>query len=167
MATKANTEKASASGRRKLLQKAVTDDSVSVTVMGFEPVTVKLDELSAEMVRRAAVHGLSQKLGDACAVGADGTPADAYERLTATAKAVREGQWTIRKPSDGPSGGKVARALVAAQAAAGRELALERAIEIVRQQGWRKVLANQAVAEQYARLQAAEAEAAPSLDDLA
>jgi len=99
--------------RRKLTKH--TDPArgtVTLTVVGQEPITVRLDDLPEEIIRRAALHGIAQKLGDAVAgASARGdTAADMANTITALADRLREGRWNAGATA---GGGLLAEAIAA------------------------------------------------------
>lgn len=82
---------------------------------------VCLDDLSPDMIRQAALHGLSQKIGDCAAgVGKNGkTFADAYASMADTLVSIRDDSMWNRKSAGGGEGRdatlKLATAIVAVQ----------------------------------------------------
>jgi len=91
--------------RTKIADKSIADDlsGVSIGFVHGETLTVALDSLSEEIVRRLALHGLSQKLGDA--YSGEDDPAAALACSKAVAERLAEGDWA--KAREGGSGGRI------------------------------------------------------------
>jgi hypothetical protein len=90
---------------------------VMFEIDGHEAIAVRLADLSADIVTRAALHGLSQKIGDAGALSAGASDAERYEAVRELADHIREAQsyddWNRKASGDGSSGdGLLVRALV-------------------------------------------------------
>ncbi len=104
--------------RQDVVDTSKTDEVVTVTVTGFEPIIVPVNDLSDAIFRQAAVHGITQKLIDAAALSRDpetgkpATPADKYARVKAVAdRLMAGGPWNALKVA-GPKGGVLFAALV-------------------------------------------------------
>ncbi len=84
---------------RKLIKTTSKESmSVSIEVVGFDsgPVEYPLTELNGDIVDSLALHGLSQKLGDAAA-GKEG--ADALSSITETWENLKEGKFRGERAS--------------------------------------------------------------------
>lgn len=82
----------------KKATKAITDTGVGIDFENGEHLTVKLTQCSEEIVRRLALHGLSQKLGDSYA----GAEADeAYGLAENVAQRLIAGDWQAARASGG------------------------------------------------------------------
>lgn len=75
-----------------------TDQSVTFTVEGQSPIQIRLNELSTEIRAQAMIHGITQKISDAAALGKDATPADKYAAMLAVAERISSpnGSWNKR-----------------------------------------------------------------------
>lgn len=67
--------------------------TIKFLVEGKDPILVSLDDV-AQLARRLALHGLSQKIGDSAA-GAETTD-EAYKALQDTTADLMAGNWTTR-----------------------------------------------------------------------
>jgi len=90
---------------------------VMIEVDGNPAIVVRLSDLQADIVTRAALHGLSQKLGDAGALSAGASDAERYEAIRAVADhllgAESGDDWNRKAAGDGSgSDGLLVRALV-------------------------------------------------------
>ena len=112
---------ASAANRQKIMNKE-TDAEAGVVKLTFteggEVILVKLADLQQDVLKRAALHGLSQKIGDAAA-GKKGD--EAYEACMTVVERIQAGDWA--KPSEGGEGARpsmVVEAIMRALTAAGK-----------------------------------------------
>lgn len=99
------------------IKKTIDGETVTITVDGFAPIAVRLSALHPDIITRAALHGLSQKLGDAGALSAGSTDEDRCEAISAVAghllAADSGDQWNRKAAGDGSGGdGLLVRALV-------------------------------------------------------
>ena len=83
----------------KIANKIVADQAVTFEFANEHKIVARLDALPEDMVRRLAIHGLSQKLGDSYA-SASGV-ADAIEKCQDTLDMLVEGQWSAGRDSTG------------------------------------------------------------------
>ena len=118
--------------------------------------TVSLDDLSSDIRRRLAIHGLEQKIRDSYA-GAS-SPDEAYGLASKVLDALRAGNWTVRGTAAEPrpdSTDLLARAVCAAAAAAGRTLdpsAVKAKIQSLDRSALAKLRSDPRVAAELARL---------------
>lgn len=96
-------------------KKVIDGDKITITFPDAptdESVVVDLNELPENIVQRLAMHGLSQKLGDATA-GAELD--ECFARVSAVAEALHDPEgWTTRVPgTSGPRTTQLAEALAA------------------------------------------------------
>jgi len=120
----ANTQANSTKGRQAVITKTVLRDSngwadgVKITCINGESVEVKTGDLSQEIQYEALVHGLSQKLGDATAIGRDpdtgrsATVADKWSALIEVYSRLLGGEWNAIREGGGNAGGLLYRALL-------------------------------------------------------
>jgi len=99
------------------IKKSIDGDAVIIAVTGHADVRVSLAGLHADIVTRAALHGLSQKLGDAGALSAGASDAERYEAIRAVADHLEQAacgeDWNRKATGDGSGGdGLLVRALV-------------------------------------------------------
>ena len=94
---------------------------VAFAIIGLPSLAIGLSELTPEVARYAALHGLKQKIGDAAAMkrntetGASATLADKREAMLAVIERLLAGQWNATR--EGGTGGAslLAAALVRLQ----------------------------------------------------
>lgn len=117
--------------REKIASKNIPEDlsGVGITFTNEEVVTVRLDELSPEIVVQLALHGLSQKLGDSYSGEKDLVVAKG--KVEAVAKRLREGDWKAVR--EGSGGGRITDLAKALAVITGRELA--EAVEVIEGMG--------------------------------
>lgn len=87
---------------RNKMAKKIPDEAAGKITFEFSDgrtLSVAVSELSPEIARRAAMHGLSQKGGDSYA-GAE-TVDEAYDACESTLNALRNGVWTTRTVGEG------------------------------------------------------------------
>jgi len=90
---------ASASSRRRKLQKHIENETVIITAIGGAKgeMIFPISTLNPEIIKRLAEHGLSQKLGDAAASTSDGLEAE--EKIETCWNALVAGDWSTRAPA--------------------------------------------------------------------
>lgn len=98
----------------KKLAKTVSDNSVTFSFHDAGAFTVDIADIPEATIRQLALHGISQKVGDACSGEPD--PALARGLCEAVAENLRKGVWATRASG----GGKLAQAL---SRVSGRDLA--------------------------------------------
>jgi hypothetical protein len=91
------------SERKKVASKEVTESGVEITFSNEETLSVGLSDLSEEIVKQLALHGLSQKLGDSYA-GSKGDAGEAVKMARAVADRLKSGEWTAKRESSGGTG---------------------------------------------------------------
>lgn len=82
---------------KQQIAKKTVDTSAAVVAFAFtngKELTAALDGLAEDVLKRLALHGLSQKLGDAYA-GAESVD-DAYEAAADVYETLKGGKWTER-----------------------------------------------------------------------
>lgn len=77
-----------------------------------DPITVEFDSLSDDIMKAAAAHGLSQKLGDALAAPRGTDMESRVSRLVATIEALQDGSWVSQRESVGAPKGDLFSALI-------------------------------------------------------
>jgi hypothetical protein len=119
MANQSNSTK----GRQAVITKTTIREGgeavgVLIKCINGESVTVLSGDLSPEMQREAMAHGLSQKLGDATAIGRDpdtgrsATVADKWNALVEVYSRLLGGEWNAQREGGGNAGGLLYRALL-------------------------------------------------------
>lgn len=103
----------------------VSDDlnAISFNVDGHAPILLDVTKLSAPLLNRATLHGLTQKVSDAAAIKFEANETDAekaeakHAAMLATVERLLTGEWNKRGDSDGstPVGGIIFAALRAAK----------------------------------------------------
>lgn len=91
---------------------------ITFHVRGAGAITLDMDRLSADVVQRAAIHGMIQRISDAAAISRDeetGLPATPEEKLEAMSRLVAHyesgtSEWS-RVAEAGPKGGVLFKAL--------------------------------------------------------
>lgn len=83
----------------KVATKVAVDGGVEFKFSDGETVVVKLEDLNEVICARAAVHGLTQKLGDSYA-GADNLR-DAKEKFHAVLESLKDGNWNSGRSNVG------------------------------------------------------------------
>lgn len=73
----------------------IRDDLTNVlfTVAGVDNFDINVTELSKELLQRAAIHGIVQKISDAAALGKDASPEDKFHAMRSVAARLIEGDW--------------------------------------------------------------------------
>ena len=96
--------------------------TVTITFADDTFISVALDDLSEEMRIRAALHGLSQRLGDSYAgAGQEPDPiAYAKDAATSVLEAIKNGNWAVR--AGGAGGPRVTMLAEAIAAASGTDI---------------------------------------------
>lgn len=105
-----------------MAKKIVSLETESVTFeTGMGSHTIELSELSPEMLKQCALHGISQKVGDSYAnakTATDDTEMTVEEYVeqcvVAGIQQLRDGDWTIRTGTAGPRVTDLARAIAEA-----------------------------------------------------
>lgn len=113
-------DNANGSTRSRVLDKDYDVDAGTVTIKFLESgesEVVNIDSLDAATVRRAALHGLVQKFGDAAA-GKSGD--EAYDAVMAVIERTKAGEWSKARESAGPRPTLVAQAVMRVLSAAGK-----------------------------------------------
>ena len=107
--------------REKIASKVISEalDGVTVKFMDDSVLDVKLADLSEEMIVHLALHGLSQKLGDAYSGEKDLVVA--FGKAKAVAKRLIENNWKAVR--EGGGGGRITDLAKALAAVTGRDLA--------------------------------------------
>lgn len=86
----------------KFLTKTLADDSVTCTLADGRSVRMNVDDLNEEMFRRAAIHGLSQKIGDAASGFSKAKDtAGAFAAMNAVVEQIRSGEWNRKGTGSG------------------------------------------------------------------
>jgi hypothetical protein len=105
--------------RTPVVQSAIDNGILTITVQGFEPVVVDPAAYPDALVRYAALHGFKQKYMDAAAIERDETtgkpalPADKYKAIMAVrAHHLETGEWNRTGGGDGGGDGLLVSALV-------------------------------------------------------
>jgi hypothetical protein len=113
--------------RNKIAQKALAEDKsgVTITFENGETLTVKLTDLSEDIVQQLALHGLSQKLGDSYS-GETELPV-AKGKAQAVADRLRAGDW--RAVGEGGGGGRITDLATALATVTGKTL--EEAVGVI------------------------------------
>ena len=106
--------------RNKVASKEIFESGVSITFSNEQTLLVYLGELTEEIVRQLALHGLSQKLGDAYA-GVKGDPKTGFELAFAVAERLKNGEFNAKREGTGATG-RVTDLAKALAEVAGREL---------------------------------------------
>lgn len=94
--------------RERKVSKDVTDTGVNFEFHDGATLEANLDSLSEDMVKKLAIHGLSQKIGDSYS-GEDA--ANCQTIAETTWKTLQEGNWSSRTGSGGPRISMLAEAL--------------------------------------------------------
>ena len=103
-----------------VIETTTSAHGLSIVVAGGHHLELFLSDLSDDLIRQAALHGLKQKICDAAAISRDpetGRPAsarDKYDAMAAVAERLLAGEWNAKR-GDGTgagAGGLLARALV-------------------------------------------------------
>jgi hypothetical protein len=83
----------------------VSAKMLTIDVLGKEPIIVKLETLSEEILIHAALHGLKQKIADAAALGQEYTLTEKYAAMVEVFERITgdDGQWN--KGTIGGAGG--------------------------------------------------------------
>lgn len=104
----------SASGRIKVAAKGydVETGTLEVVFTNEEQLNICLDDLSADIVRQLAMHGLSQKVGDSYS-SVKGDVQAAFEAAKKTIEQLSSGEWRVAKAAGEGSGrvGELAEAI--------------------------------------------------------
>lgn len=93
----------------KICKKLTADKAVTFEFANDTSIVARLDDLPEDIVRRLAVHGLSQKIGDSYASASN--VAEAIERAQDTLDMLVGGDWSVGRES---TGGILAEALARA-----------------------------------------------------
>jgi len=89
------TAKTVAAAEKRFLSKEVGEDRVTFGLANGLKVEVKLADLNEEILRRCALHGISQKVGDAAAsFSKEKRYGDAFAAMTDVADMLAEGKWS-------------------------------------------------------------------------
>lgn len=91
---------------------------LSIAVAGVDTINLPLKALSSELIERATIHGLTQKISDAAAIAKSELPSDPteaarvkFEAMNAVAQRLLEGDWSKRSgDGSGPVAGIIYRA---------------------------------------------------------
>ena len=109
----------------KKASKSVTDTGISIAFESGETVTVELSQLNEDIIRKLALHGLSQKVGDSYA-GAE--LAEAHELAGSVVERLLAGEW--QQAREGGGAARVSMLVEALAAATGKTN--EEALEVVK-----------------------------------
>ena len=83
----------------KICKKTTLDNGVSFGFVDGEILTCALDDLSEDMVKKLALHGLSQKVGDSYS-GAQ-TVSEAQQKARAVWESIKQGVWAAKAAAGG------------------------------------------------------------------
>ena len=75
---------------------------ITFDVVGAGSIALTIAQLSADVVTRATVHGIVQKVSDAAALGKDATPSDKFAAMSAVVARLLDGEWKMAR-GDGSS----------------------------------------------------------------
>lgn len=91
-----NAAEAAEPKKAKKLSKGIEGTTVTITVLGFEPMKFDFATLPADIQAKLGPFGLGHKLGDAAA-GREGT--DAVEAINKVMEGLVKGDWSVRAPA--------------------------------------------------------------------
>lgn len=95
----------------KKAEKKIEGEVLSISFATGEALSIGLADVPSDTLTRLAMHGLSQKVGDAYA---GGEPEEAYARAAAVVADLLAGNWTTRVAASGPKATQLAEALALA-----------------------------------------------------
>lgn len=106
--------------KNSIISSSFDNGMVSITVEGFNPLTVILAELPDAIRERAAAHGLIQKISDAAAIKRDELPDDPakaaamkYDAMQEVFTRIISGDWNAKRgDGNGQPSGLIFRALL-------------------------------------------------------
>lgn len=99
--------------KNSIISSSFDNGLVTITVEGFDPLTINLTDLPEDIATRAMAHGIIQKVSDAAAIKRDELPDDPAKAAAMKYEAMREvfarivsGDWNARRGDGGsaPSG---------------------------------------------------------------
>lgn len=106
--------------KNSIISSSFDNGMVTITVEGFDPLTINLVNLPEDIATRAMAHGIIQKVSDAAAIKRDELPNDPAKAAAMKYDAMREvfsrvitGEWNARRGDGGSaSSGLIFRALL-------------------------------------------------------
>lgn len=129
-------------------------DGLSIEVLGYEPIVIKMDSFEAPVRNACELFGMNIVLTNTMG-GLRGE--EAYEAISARLETLESGEWVSRKGATGPRLGLLAEAVVAAMAKAGQTRDLEETKQKLKEkgdEGRKAVLENKSIKAEYDRLRA-------------
>ena len=106
--------------KNSIISSSFEAGAVSITVEGFDPLTINLVNLPEDIASRAMAHGIIQKVSDAAAIKRDELPDDPAKAAAMKYDAMREvftriisGDWNAKRgDGNGQPSGLIFRALL-------------------------------------------------------
>ena len=103
------------SARAKQITSKIDNEklTLTITVVGKEPIIIGVKDLDQDMVNMATLHGLKQKIVDAAALGASYSTREKYEAMSVVVERITGEfpSWNVRSEGGGSVTGLLFRAL--------------------------------------------------------